>query len=128
MPDPILRNPRLATVDAAHAEAIHAEFAPAGGKSKILASADYVGPVSVEQYLAWQTDDDDSPLAKQLRAALTACGQSTPAIAAATGVPQPVLQRFLSGHRSITLNTAGKLSAYLKLSLQPTPAASAEPQ
>jgi len=128
MPDRILQKSRLSAVEAAHAEAIHAELASAGGNSKILASADYVGPVSIEEYLAWQHDETDAPLTKQLRAALAACGQSMPNIAAAIGVPQPLLLRFLKGQRGLTLNSAGKLADYLKLSLQPTPSSAGEPK
>jgi hypothetical protein len=34
-------------------------------------------------------------------------------------VPQPVLSRFVSGKRSLLLDTAERLCAYLRLELQP---------
>jgi hypothetical protein len=61
------------------------------------------------------------PLAHQLQAAIAATGQSLHAIAQASGVAAPVLQRFASGQRGITLETAGKLAAYLGLALMPDP-------
>lgn len=75
--------------------------------------------MSIDEYLAWRRGEAEAPLSKQLREAVKSCGQTVTAIAQASGVPQPVLQRFLSGERGITLDTAGKLAKYLKLSLLP---------
>jgi hypothetical protein len=52
-------------------------------------------------------------------AAIAATGQSLYAIAQASGVAAPVLQRFVNGERGITLETARKLAAYLGLALMP---------
>jgi len=77
--------------------------------------------MSIEEYLSWRTGAGDVPLARQLKAAIAATGQSLYAIAQATGVAAPVLQRFVNGERGITLETAGKLATYLGLSLLPEP-------
>ena len=78
--------------------------------------------MSIDEYLTWRRGEADAPLAKQLREAVRTCGQSVSAISKASAVPQPVLQHFVSGERGITIDTAGKLAAYLHLSLQPDPA------
>jgi hypothetical protein len=85
----------------------------------MLGSGDYAGPMSIEEYLKWRKGAGDVPLARQLQAALAATGQSLYAIAQSSGVPSPVLQRFVNGERGITLETAGKLAAYLGLALLP---------
>ena len=77
--------------------------------------------MSLDEYLAWRKGAGDAPLASQLQAAIAATGQSLYAIAQASGVAAPVLQRFINGERGITLETAGKLAAYLGLSLLPDP-------
>lgn len=61
-------------------------------------------------------------------AAIAATGKSLYAIAQASGVAAPVLQRFVNGKRGITLETAGKLAAYLGLALWPDPSASGSQQ
>jgi hypothetical protein len=87
----------------------------------LLSSGEFEGPMSIEEYLAWRKGVGDVPLARQLQAAIAATGQSLYAIAQASGVAAPVLQRFVNGERGITLETAGKLAAYLRLGLMPEP-------
>ncbi|HVX16234.1 MAG TPA: helix-turn-helix transcriptional regulator [Pirellulales bacterium] len=54
----------------------------------------------------------------QLKAAIAASGRSVNELAKAAGVPQPVLQRFVSGSQdSIRLDTANKLGDVLGLTL-----------
>ena len=57
-------------------------------------------------------------LAAQLRKAIKASGLTQYRIAKDTGVPQPVVNRFVNGERSITLETADKLCRYLGLKLR----------
>jgi plasmid maintenance system antidote protein VapI len=75
--------------------------------------------MSLDEYLSWRKGAGDVPLAQQLKAGIAATGQSLYAIAQATGVAAPVLQRFVNGERGITLDTAGKVAAYLGLALLP---------
>ena len=57
-------------------------------------------------------------LAEALRAAVLDSGLSINAIAARSGVPQPVLQRFASGQRdNIRLDTASKLAEFFGMHL-----------
>ena len=56
-------------------------------------------------------------LVDQLRQAIVDSGLTQYRIAKDTGVPQPVVNRFVSGERGITLETAGKLCKYLRLRL-----------
>lgn len=57
-------------------------------------------------------------LAEALRAAVLDSGMSINAIAARSGVPQPVLQRFASGQRdNIRLDTASKLAEFFGMHL-----------
>ncbi len=53
----------------------------------------------------------------QLRQAIVDSGLTQYRIAKDTGVPQPVVNRFVSGERGITLDTAAKLCKYLRLRL-----------
>jgi plasmid maintenance system antidote protein VapI len=57
-------------------------------------------------------------LAESIKEAVRNTGKSVNAVANASGVSQPVLQRFVSGKRSLALNTAERLCAYLGLELQ----------
>lgn len=50
-------------------------------------------------------------LAEQLRDAIRASGLSTRDLARRSGVAQPVLSRFLSGQRDLTLRSASKVAA-----------------
>jgi transcriptional regulator with XRE-family HTH domain len=60
------------------------------------------------------------PLAEQLRAMIQQSGMSTRAVAAAVGMPQPVLQRFVAGDReNIRLDTADKLAEFFGVELRP---------
>jgi len=56
-------------------------------------------------------------IADQLRQAIEDSGQSVYAIAKAAGIAQPVLHRFYTGERDLTLSTADKLIEYFGLEL-----------
>ncbi len=56
-------------------------------------------------------------MADQLRKAIRKSGN---AIAVEAGVPQPVLHRFVSGERDLTLATAQKLADYFGFELLPS--------
>jgi plasmid maintenance system antidote protein VapI len=58
-------------------------------------------------------------LAEQLKHAVAATGKSVSAVARESGVPQPVLHRFVTGERGLLLDTADRLAAYLGLELRP---------
>jgi plasmid maintenance system antidote protein VapI len=60
-------------------------------------------------------------LADQLKQAVAATGKSVSAIARESGVPQPVLHRFVTGERGLLLDTADRLAAYLELELRAAP-------
>ena len=119
MPERIRRNRRLTAEEASRLRDARAEFAARPSKAQLLRSGQYAGPMSIEEYLSWRKGAGDVPLAQQLQAAIAATGQSLYAIAQASGVAAPVLQRFVNGQRGITLETAGKLAAYLRLALMP---------
>jgi len=53
----------------------------------------------------------------QLRKVMRDSGESEYAIAQAAGVPQSVVNRFARGERGISLETAARLCAYLRLEL-----------
>jgi transcriptional regulator with XRE-family HTH domain len=53
----------------------------------------------------------------QLREAIAKSDETEYAVAKGSGVSQSVLNRFLKGERSIGIETAAKLCAYLKLDL-----------
>lgn len=55
-----------------------------------------------------------------IKAALLATGESVNSLAKRSGVTQPALQRFLSGQRGLTLDSAEKLCAALGLELKKT--------
>ena len=115
----IRRNRKLNPEEAARVRVARAEFAGKPSKTSLLASTQVVGPMSIEEYLQWRKGAGDAPLTRQLQAAIAATGQSLYAVAQASGVAAPILQRFVNGERGITLDTAGKLAAYLGLSLLP---------
>jgi ribosome-binding protein aMBF1 (putative translation factor) len=115
----IVRTEKLSPEEVARQRAVRAEFTNRPSKSELLSSGNYAGPMSLEEYLDWRKEQSEAPLSDQLRAAIAACGLSTNAVAQAAGVPSPVVQRFLSGQRGITLETAGKLARYLGLALLP---------
>jgi transcriptional regulator with XRE-family HTH domain len=54
----------------------------------------------------------------QLQRAIRASGQTEYAIAKGSGVSQSIINRFVSGERGISLETAAKIAAYLKLDLR----------
>jgi plasmid maintenance system antidote protein VapI len=58
-------------------------------------------------------------LVDQLRQAIADCGETQYRIAKDSGVPQPVVNRFVTGQRGLTLETAAKLASYLRLRLCP---------
>ena len=119
MPERIRRNRKLTPEEAAKLRQVRAEFADRPTKSQLLQSGDYAGPMSMEEYLAWRKGAGDAPLTRQLQAAIASTGQSLYAIAQASGIAPPILQRFVNNERGITLETAGKLADYLGLSLLP---------
>lgn len=121
MSERIRRNRTLTAEEVARLREARAEFSGRPSKAQLLESGEYVGPMSIEEYLIWRNGAGDAPLTSQLRAAIAATGQSLYAIAQASGVPAPVLQRFINGQRGITLETAGKLAVYLRLVLLPDP-------
>jgi plasmid maintenance system antidote protein VapI len=57
-------------------------------------------------------------LVDQLRKAIADSGETEYAIAKGSGVSQSVVNRFVHGQRSISLDTAAKLCAYLGLELR----------
>lgn len=57
-------------------------------------------------------------LPESVKKAITATGKSVNAVAKESGVSQPILHRFLTGKRGITLETAERLCMYLKLELR----------
>jgi plasmid maintenance system antidote protein VapI len=59
-------------------------------------------------------------LADTIKQAILATGKSVNSVASQSGVSQPILHRFLTGQRGITLDTAERVCAYLKLELRPT--------
>jgi transcriptional regulator with XRE-family HTH domain len=59
----------------------------------------------------------ESDLAEQLRRAIAGCGLSLNQLAAATGVHQAQLSRFMRAERTLTLTAAGKLCVHLGLRL-----------
>ena len=110
MAERIQRRRKLTAEEVARLRAVRAEFASRPSKAELLKSGDYAGPMCLDEYLAWRKGAGDVPLAQQLQAALAATGQSLYAIAQASGVAGPVLQRFVNGERGITLETAGRLA------------------
>ena len=58
-------------------------------------------------------------LAKQLRAAVAESGKTVNGISTASGVPQAVLQRFMTGERDIRLDTVQRLADYFGLQFAP---------
>lgn len=59
-------------------------------------------------------------MAETLRKAVQDSGESVAAVARGAGVAQPVLHRFVTGERDLTLRTAEKLATYFHLELRPT--------
>jgi plasmid maintenance system antidote protein VapI len=58
-------------------------------------------------------------MTEQLKQAIQGSKKSVNAIAVESQIPQPVLHRFLSGERDLTLRTAQKLADYFGLELRP---------
>jgi plasmid maintenance system antidote protein VapI len=56
-------------------------------------------------------------MTRQLKKAVEASGLTINKLAVESGVPQPVLHRFMAGERGISLATAEKLATYLGLKL-----------
>ena len=59
-------------------------------------------------------------IANRLRKAVTDSRMTVNAVAVKSGVPQPVLYRFMRGERDLTLTTAQKLADYFGLEMQLT--------
>jgi plasmid maintenance system antidote protein VapI len=57
------------------------------------------------------------PMAETLRTLIANSGKSTTAIAREAGIAQPVLHRFVTGERTLTLETADKLLTFFRLEL-----------
>ena len=114
------RDRKLDPEEAARLRKARAEFAQQPSKTQLLESGEYVGPMSIEEYLSWRKGAGSAPLARQLQAAIAARGEPLPVIAQASGVSASVLQHFVSGQRDITLETAGKVAAHLGLALMST--------
>lgn len=119
MPERIRRTQKTKPEEAARLRAVRAEFQDKPSAAKLLQSGEYAGPMSLDEYLSWRKGAGEAPLTRQLQAAISATEQSLYAIAQGSGIAAPVLQRFVNGERGITLDTAGKLAAYLGLSLLP---------
>ncbi len=119
MAERVRRNRKLTPEEAARVREARAEFATKPTKAQFLAAADYVGPMSLEEYLVWRRGAGEAPLTHQLQAAIAATDESLYSIAQGSGVAAPILQRFVNGQRGITLETAGKVAAYLGLALLP---------
>jgi plasmid maintenance system antidote protein VapI len=58
-------------------------------------------------------------MARTLREMIRASGETVTAISRETGIAQPVLHRFVTGERDLTLRTADKLIGYFGLELRP---------
>lgn len=58
-------------------------------------------------------------MAETLRKAIEDSGETVAAVSRGAGIAQPVLHRFVTGERDLTLRTAEKLAAYFKLELRP---------
>lgn len=56
-------------------------------------------------------------MAAQLKKAIQDSGKTVNAVAVESGIPQPVLHRFVSGERDLTLTTVQKLADYFGLEL-----------
>ncbi len=56
-------------------------------------------------------------MADTLRAAIRAKGATVAEVSRRTGIAQPVLHRFVTGERDLTLRTADRLLSYLGLIL-----------
>ena len=63
--------------------------------------------------------EEQGYLEKRLREAIRRSGLTGYRLAKDSGVPQPVLSRFINGRRGITLTTASKLAVALGLELKP---------
>ena len=75
--------------------------------------------LTAAQLLRLLNSDAPTDLHTALRKAVEATGQPIAAIARKAGIAQPMLYRFMTGERDITLRTADKLAACLDLELRP---------
>jgi len=57
-------------------------------------------------------------MSDQLRKQIERCPLTVNAIAVESGIPQPVLYRFATGERDLTLTTADKLVRYFDMELR----------
>jgi hypothetical protein len=58
-------------------------------------------------------------MAEALRRAIRQSGETVAAVSRGSGIVQPVLHRFVTGERDLTLRTADRLAAYFGLELRP---------
>ena len=58
-------------------------------------------------------------LVDELREAIRNCGETEYRVAKESGVPQPVVSRFMREERGVSLETAAKLCQYLGIHLAP---------
>jgi plasmid maintenance system antidote protein VapI len=58
-------------------------------------------------------------MAEILRQTIQHSGETVAAISRGAGIAQPVLHRFMTGQRDLTLRTADKLLGYFDLELRP---------
>ncbi len=86
---------------------------------RLEAFAEYLGKqVRAEEQAEARTQARRSgpgPISEAVRRAIKESGMSVFALARASGVPQPVLSRFVRGERDITLGTLDKLATALHL-------------
>lgn len=62
---------------------------------------------------------ESATIAEQLRDAMRGSGLSIYMLAKRSGVSWPILGRFLSGERGMTLSSAAKIASALNLELRP---------
>lgn len=60
-------------------------------------------------------------VSKAIKTAIKKSGESILEISASTGIAHPILYRFLTGERTLTLETAEKLVAYFKIEIRLPP-------
>ena len=122
MPERIRKTKKISADEAARLRAVRSEYCSGPTSHQLLESGEYVGPMSIDEFLSWRKGAGSTPLIGQLKAAIAATPQSLYAISQGSGVAAPILQRFVNGERGITLETAGKVANYLGLVLLPEPA------
>ena len=74
--------------------------------------------IAIDDYFSFTYLDCMQPLSTVLRTAIRDCGQSQFEIANTIGISHGILSRFMREERSMNLETAEKLCAYLGLELR----------